>query len=135
MESNMSTQSPRPVPSDLLTGQIIQAAMKVHTMLGPGLLESIYETCLEKEIANRMLDVKRQVGVPIIYEGVKLEGGFRIDLLVEGSVVVEVKAVEAMHPLHWAQLYSYLKLSDHRLGLLINFNVEHLKDGIKRIAN
>lgn len=131
----MSIQSPRPLPSDLLTGQIIQAAMKVHTMLGPGLLESIYETCLEKEIANLMLDVKRQVGVPIVYEGVRLEGGFRIDLLVEGSVVVEVKAVEEFHPVHRAQLHSYLKLSGHRLGLLLNFNVEHMKDGIKRIIN
>jgi GxxExxY protein len=123
------------MPSDRLTGQIIGAAMKVHTMLGPGLLESIYETCLEKEISNQLLDVKRQVGVPIVYEGIKLEGGFRIDLLIEGSVVVEVKAVEAIHPVHWAQLYSYLKLSNHRLGLLLNFNVEHLKDGIQRIAN
>ena len=109
--------------------------MKVHTVLGPGLLESAYETCLEHELRKRGLHVVRQLPVPIVYDGVKIDVGYRIDLLVNNSVVVEVKAVIKLVPVHEAQLLSYLKLSGHRLGLLINFNVVHLKDGIHRLVN
>lgn len=109
--------------------------MKVHTALGPGLLESAYETCLAYELRQRSLGVETQVTLPVKYDGVKLNAGYRLDLLVESRVIVELKAIEKMTPLHEAQLLSYLKLSGCKVGLLINFNVERLKDGIKRIAN
>ena len=115
--------------------QIVDAAIKVHSALGPGLLESVYETCLEHELVLRNLGVDRQVGVPIVYEKIRLEGGLRLDLLINRCVVVEIKAVDVLHPVHSAQLLSYLKLSEHRLGLLINFNVKRLVQGIRRIAN
>jgi GxxExxY protein len=115
-----------------VTGTIVDAAMKVHTTLGPGLLESAYEACLAHELRLRGLHLLTQVPLPVVYEGVKLDIGYRIDLLVEGLVVVEVKAVEALAPIHEAQLLSYIKLSGRRVGLLINFHVLHLKDGIKR---
>lgn len=108
--------------------------MKIHAMLGPGLLESAYEACLAQELANRGFRVQRQVGLPIVYEGRKLELGYRIDLLVEQLVIVEVKCVEAIHPVHQAQLLSYLRLSGKQVGLLINFHVAHLKDGIRRLV-
>lgn len=109
--------------------------MKVHTALGPGLLESAYETCLAYELRQRGLRVETQVTLPVKYDGVELDAGYRLDLLVESRVIVELKAIEKMTPLHEAQLLSYLKLSGCKVGLLINFNVERLKDGIKRIAN
>ena len=118
-----------------ISGEIIDAAMKVHTALGPGLLESAYEGCLKHELTKRGLKVLSQVTLPAIYDGVKIDVGYRIDLLVEDAVIVELKAVERLTPLNEAQLLSYLKLSGLKLGLLINFNVEHLKNGIKRIAN
>lgn len=118
-----------------ITGQIVDAAIKVHTKLGPGLLESAYEACLAYELRRRGLQVATQVSLPIIYEDVKLDAGYRIDLLVESQVIVELKAVEKMIPLFDAQLLSYLKLSGNKIGLLINFNVLRLKDGIKRMAN
>ncbi|MDK9717817.1 MAG: GxxExxY protein [Trichlorobacter sp.] len=114
---------------------IVDAAMKVHSALGPGLLESAYETCLKHELLKRNLEVKSQVELPIVYEGIRLDAGYRIDLLVADSVVVELKSVEKIAPIHEAQLLSYLKLSDLQVGLLINFNVMHLKDGIKRMVN
>ena len=118
-----------------ITGQIVDAAMKVHTKLGPGLLESAYEACLAYELRQRGLQVATQVSLPISYEDVQLDAGYRIDLLVESQVIVELKAVEKMIPLYEAQLLSYLKLSGNKIGLLINFNVMRLKDGIKRMAN
>jgi GxxExxY protein len=118
-----------------ITGQIVDAAMKVHTRLGPGLLESAYEACLSYELRQRGLQVATQVTLPIRYEGVQLDAGYRLDLLVESQVIVELKAVETMIPLFDAQLLSYLKLSGHKIGLLINFNVTRLKDGLKRLAN
>ena len=114
---------------------IITAAMKVHTELGPGLLESTYTACLQYELSRTGLRSAAQVGLPVVYCGVKLDLGYRIDLLVEELVVVEIKSVEAISPVHQAQILSYLKLSGKSLGLLINFNVVHLKDGIKRFVN
>jgi len=114
---------------------IITAAMRVHTELGPGLLESTYQACLQHELAKAGLRSDAQVALPVIYEGVKLEVGYRVDLLVEDLVVVELKSVDAIAPIHQAQLLSYLKLSGKSLGLLINFNVVHLKDGIKRFVS
>ncbi len=109
--------------------------MKVHTILGPGLLESAYQACLAHELSARGLSVATQVGLPVIYEGQKLEVGYRIDVVVEGRVVIEVKSVESIHPLHEAQLLSYMRLSGMNVGLLINFNVLHLRDGIKRMVD
>lgn len=115
-----------------LTEQIIGAAIEVHKALGPGLLESAYETCLCHELSLREISFERQRPLPIEYKGTKLECGYRLDLLVEGAVVVEIKAVEAIEPIHEAQLLTYLKLGGWKLGLLINFNVPVLKDGIRR---
>jgi len=114
---------------------IVSEALKVHSALGCGLLESAYEVCLAYELAQQGLDVQRQVSLPVIYKGEKLDAGYRLDLLVENSVVVELKAVDKLLPLHTAQVLSYLKLSGCRLGYLLNFNVIHMRDGIKRIVN
>lgn len=118
-----------------ITGQIIDSAMKVHTALGCGLLESAYETCLAHEVAKRGLPVRRQVAMPVRYDGLILDTGYRLDLLVADQVVVEVKAIEKMLPLHGAQLLTYLRLGGYKLGLLLNFNTVHLRNGIRRIAN
>ena len=115
-----------------ITREIIGAAMEVHRLLGPGLLESAYEECLVRELALRKLNVERQKPIPIVYKDVKLECGYRIDLLVESRIVVELKSIEAIAPVHQAVVLTYLRLSGRRLGLLINFNVAVLKDGIKR---
>jgi GxxExxY protein len=117
------------------SSRIIDAAMKVHSALGCGLLESVYEACLAHELASRGLEVRRQVAMPICYEGIALDSGYRLDLLVEDAVVVEVKAVEKMLPLYRAQLLTYLKLGGYELGLLLNFNTVHLRDGMNRVAN
>ncbi|MCS6885431.1 MAG: GxxExxY protein [Blastocatellia bacterium] len=117
-----------------LTEQIIGAAIEVHRALGPGLLESAYEACLCYELQKRGLHAESQKPLPLVYKEVHLEVGYRVDLLVEGAVIVEVKAAEQLHPIHEAQILSYLKLSGCRVGLLINFNVERLKQGIKRIV-
>jgi GxxExxY protein len=109
--------------------------MKVHSLLGPGLLESAYEACLAHELRERRFQVDTQVGLPVVYDGAKLDVGYRIDLLVENLVIVEVKCVEAIHPVHQAQLLSYLRLSRTHVGLLINFYVAHLKDGIRRMVD
>jgi len=117
---------------NVITGQIIGAAIEVHRQLGPGLLESAYETCLAYELSQRGLHVVRQKSLPIVYKNIKLDQGYRIDLLVEDLVIVELKVVEALTEVHEAQLLSYLKFSGCPVGLLINFNVMLLKDGIKR---
>jgi len=109
--------------------------MKVHSELGPGLLESTYQACLQFELHAAGFQSATQVGLPVVYRGVKLELGYRIDLLVEDLVIVEIKSVEGISPVHQAQVISYLKLSGKSIGLLINFNVVHLKDGIKRFVN
>ena len=114
---------------------IIGCAMKVHSRLGPGLLESAYEAALAYELSKAGLHFDRQKPMPLIYDEVKLDVGYRLDFLVEGKVVVDPKAVEALAPIFTAQVLTYLKLSGCKLGLLINFNVEHLRDGLKRIAN
>ena len=114
---------------------VITAAMRVHSELGPGLLESTYTACLQYELRKAGLKSDAQVGLPVVYDGVKLDNGYRIDLLVEDLVIVELKSVDAIAPVHQAQIISYLKLSGRSLGLLINFNVVHLKDGIKRFVN
>jgi GxxExxY protein len=120
--------------SNEITGQIIGAAIEVHKFLGPGLLESAYEACLVYELAQRKVKVERQKPLPVVYKNVKLDTGYRIDLLVENEVLVELKAVEFLLPVHEAQILSYMKLSECKLGLLINFNVKLLKQGIKRFS-
>jgi GxxExxY protein len=117
------------------SGVIVDAAIKVHSVLGPGLLESAYEACLKHELLKRGLEVASQILLPVEYDGVAIDAGYRIDLLVEDTVVIELKAVEKIVPIHEAQLLTYLKLSGKKLGLLFNFNVLHMEDGIKRIAN
>ena len=118
-----------------LSGAVIGAAIEVHRELGPGLLESAYELALERELGLRKVSVQRQVAVPLEYKGIELGDGFRLDLLVDDALVVEVKAVERLQPIHEAQLLTYLKLANKRLGLLINFNERTLKEGVKRVAN
>ena len=118
-----------------ISAQVIDAAMKVHTALGPGLLESAYEACLLHELRKRGLKVLSQVGLPVVYDEITIDVGYRFDLLVEDCVMVELKAIDKLAPIHAAQLLTYLKLSGIKVGLLINFNVLHLKDGLKRMVN
>lgn len=118
-----------------ITGQVIESAMKIHTQLGPGLLESAYEACLTHELTQRGCRVERQKEQPVIYDNLKIDCGYRMDLLIEDCVVVELKAVEVILPIHHMQLLSYLRLSKKSVGLLINFHEQHLKDGIKRKIN
>jgi GxxExxY protein len=118
-----------------ITSSILKAAVEVHRNLGPGLVESVYEGCLFFELAESGLTVERQKRLPVIYKGIDLEKDFFIDLLVENSIVVELKSVETLQPVHEAQLLTYLKLSECKLGLLINFNVPVLKEGIRRKIN
>ncbi len=115
-----------------ITYKIIGCAYKVHSELGPGLLESTYEICLEYELREEGLKVEKQKALPVVYQGIKMDAGYRIDLLVEDKIVVELKSVEILAPIHEAQLLTYLKLAKKKLGLLINFNVIDLKKGIKR---
>jgi GxxExxY protein len=117
-----------------LTQRIIGAAIEVHRHLGPGLLESVYETCLAYELERLGLNVERQKALPVVYKQIHLEQGYRLDLLVDGKVVVELKVVETVTPVHKAQVLSYLKLSGYPIGLLLNFNVKLLKDGIHRFV-
>jgi GxxExxY protein len=114
---------------------VITAAMKVHSLLGAGLLESAYEACLAHELRKQGLKVQTQVALPVVYDGVRLDIGYRVDVLVEDCIIVELKAVEKILAVHEAQLLSHLKVSGIHLGLLINFRVPHLKDGIKRLVN
>lgn len=118
-----------------LTGVIIGCAMRVHTVLGPGLLESAYEACLDYELNKAGLSVGKQIPVPLVYQDIQLECAYRLDLIVENKVIVEIKSVESLKPIHSVQLLTYLKLANCKLGLLINFNVLHLKEGLKRVAN
>lgn len=117
-----------------LTERIIGAAIAIHSALGPGLLESAYEACLAYELTDAGLHVEQQKPLALVYRGIQLDCGYRLDLLVENAVIVEIKAVESLTPLHQAQLLSYLKLSGHPVGLLINFHVTSLKDGIRRLV-
>ncbi len=118
-----------------ITSHIIGAAIDVHKQLGPGLLESAYEKCLIYELEQRGLKVESQVTLPVVYKDVKLDAGYRLDLLVEGKIVVEIKSVDYMADIYLAQILTYLKLGEYRLGLLINFNVTKLVDGLKRVIN
>ncbi len=119
--------------TERLAKEIVDAAFKVHKELGPGLLESVYEACLSYELRKRGLKIDTQLALPVHYEAVHLDIGFRLDLLVENEIIVELKAVEVMNPLYEAQVLTYLKLTNKRLGLLINFNVALIKNGIKRL--
>jgi GxxExxY protein len=114
---------------------ILGCAMKVHSSLGSGLLESVYELCLAHELSSSGLRTERQVALPVRYDGIEIEGGFRVDILVEGLVIIEVKAVEKVLPVHKSQLLTYLKLNGCKLGYLLNFNVPHMRDGISRMVN
>ena len=125
-----------PIPPEVnqLSKVVVDAAFTVHNKLGPGLLESVYEVCLAHELEKRGLRLQRQFPVPIVYDGLQLDAELRLDLLVEDCLVIELKAVEELLPVHEAQLLTYLKLTGHRLGLLVNFNVPLIRDGIKRIV-
>lgn len=114
---------------------VVDAAVKVHSALGPGLLESVYEAVLAKELEQRGLSVARQVAVPVEYEGMKFDEGFRADIIVEGKVIIELKSVERMSKVHHKQLFTYLKLKELKLGYLLNFGASLMKDGIKRMIN
>lgn len=133
--NNLSTTEPTELTEtkpDSLTGNIIGAAIEVHRALGPGLLESTYEACLIYELRLRKLKVEHQKSIPVFYKDVILDCGYRVDIVVDERVIVEIKSVSTIIPIHEAQLLSYLKLSDCKVGLLINFNVKILKDGIHR---
>ncbi len=131
----MATAPVRRLTANEVSHEIITAAMKVHSELGPGLLESTYQACLQHELLKAGVHCEAQVPLPVVYDGIKLEVGYRIDLLVENLVVVELKSTDALAPIHQAQVLSYLKLSGKSIGLLINFNVVRLKDGIKRFVS
>jgi GxxExxY protein len=123
------------VNENAIGNEVLKSAMKVHTSLGPGLLESVYELCLVHELSKGGLKAVRQVALPVRYGGLEIDGGFRVDMLVEDLVIVEVKAVEKLMPVHKSQLLTYLRLSGCKLGYLLNFNVSHMRDGIKRVVN
>ncbi|MGH9821227.1 MAG: GxxExxY protein [Pyrinomonadaceae bacterium] len=118
-----------------LSREIVDAAFKIHTTLGPGLLESVYEAILAHELEKRGLKIVRQRAIPVVYDTVKLDLGFRADIIVNGKVIIEIKSVDALAPVHAKQVRTYLRLTDLRLGLLINFNVDLIKDGIRRVVN
>jgi GxxExxY protein len=126
-----------PIPSqtESIAKEILDASFQVHTALGPGLLESVYEACLLHELGLRNINVKSQIILPVLYKGIKVDSGYRLDMLVDDCVIVEIKSAENISPVYCAQLLTYLRLTDIRLGLLINFNVIHLREGIKRIIN
>ena len=123
-----------PMTDNYLTHEIIGAAIEVHKNLGPGLLESTYEECLCHELSQRRIPFERQKPIPVVYKGVKLDCGYRLDLLVADRIILELKSVEALAPIHDSIMITYLKLSGHRIGLLMNFNVQTLKEGIKRLV-
>lgn len=127
----------KPIPerTELIAKSVLNAAFKVHTKLGPGLLESVYETCLIYELRKMGLNFEAQTTLPIIYDDLTVESGLRLDIFVEKSVIIEIKAVDNIIPIHKAQLLTYLKLSGVRLGLLLNFTVIHLRNGITRVVN
>ena len=123
------------MPENQIGEIIIGAALRVHSVVGPGLLESAYEACLLHELEKRRLHVRRQVALPVRYDDLMIDAGYRIDLLIENSVVIELKALETVLPVHRAQLLSYLRLGGFKLGYLLNFHVAHMRDGIARIVN
>ncbi len=118
-----------------ITGKIVDAAFKLHVSLGPGLLESVYEKCLEMDLREAGLEVASQVGVPLKYKNLAFDTGYRLDLLVENTIIVEIKSVERLAPVHYSQLITYLKLYNKPVGLLINFNSKYFKDGLHRLVN
>jgi GxxExxY protein len=118
-----------------ITNMVIGAAMKIHSAIGPGVLESVYRKCLQHELHKAGLAVQSELKLPVHYDGLVLESGYRLDLLVQDRVVVELKCVDALLPIHKAQLLTYLRLANKPLGLLLNFNVVHMRDGIRRILN
>lgn len=118
-----------------ISGKIIELAIKVHSALGPGMLEGAYEACLMFELMNAGLKAESQLKLPIVYRGNKIDAGYRIDVLVEDSVIIELKAIDRLLPVHEAQLLSYLRMSNLKLGLLLNFNNKLLRDGIRRVVN
>ena len=124
-----------PVAENEISRQIVDAAFRIHTSLGPGLLESVYEAVMAPELTRRGLYTERQQALPLVWENIHLEAGFRVDLMVEKKVIVEIKSVEAIAPVHRKQLLTYLRLANKRLGILINFNVDLTKDGIARVVN
>ncbi len=124
-----------PAHTEEIAKMVIDAAYQVHTALGAGLLESVYETCMAYELNLRKILVKTQLVLPVVYKGIEVEAGYRLDMLVDDCVIVEIKSSEGINPVHCSQLLTYLKLTHKRLGLLLNFNVIHLRDGIKRIIN
>ena len=126
--------APIPPETEKIGKAVLDAAFKVHTALGPGLLESVYETCTKFELTETRLNAPTQVALPVTYRNIQMDAGLRPDMIVEDCVIVEFKSVDTMHPIFEAQLITYLKLTGIRLGFLINFNVVHLKDGIKRIV-
>lgn len=126
--------APIPARAEAAARQCVDAALQVHEALGPGLLKSAYEHCLAHELALRGVEVQRQLALPVVYEGERLDAGYRLDLVVDGSVIVEVKSLDALAPIHDAQVLTYLKLSGLRIGLLINFNVVLFKQDIKRLV-
>ncbi len=125
-----------PIPAHLnrLSGMVVNAAFEVHRELGPGLLESVYESCLVYELLECKLGIQTQLTLPIIYKNMTIENGLRLDILVEDELIVQLKSVETLLPIHQAQLFTYLKLTEKRLGLLINFNVTAIRNAIKRLA-
>lgn len=130
----MASFEPIPGQTERIARHVVDAAFAVHKNLGPGLLESVYEVCLCHELSKRGIPFRNQIALPVVYDGVRLDAGLRLDVLAAESVIVELKAVEKHNPLFEAQLLTYLKLTGHRVGLLINFNVPLIKDGIKRIV-
>lgn len=129
----MKEFTPPTLEAEKIAKEIVDSAFKVHKTLGPGLLESVYEVCMTHELVGRGLSVETQLDVPIHYDDILIKAGFRLDMLVEKEIIVELKAVEQMHPVFDAQIMTYLKLANKRIGFLINFNVPLIKDGIKRI--
>jgi GxxExxY protein len=129
-----ATCEPIPLTVEQAATKVVDAAYRVHEKLGPGLLEQVYETCLAHELTKQGLNIRRQIELPVIYDGLQIDAGYRIDILVNDCLVLELKAVENILPLHKAQLMTYLKLANCRLGLLINFNVPLIKVGIKRVV-
>ena len=120
---------------EAIAREIVDSAIKVHTRLGPGMLESAYEACIEYELVQRSLAVKKQIPMPVRYGDLAIDIGYRLDLVVEDAVVIELKSVKRLLPIHTAQLLSYLRAGDYRLGFLLNFNTVHMRDGIKRVVN
>jgi GxxExxY protein len=133
-ERNVAMSEPVPAETHRVAREVVDSAFKVHSTLGPGLIESVYEACLVHELHTRGLQTERQVSRPVLYGNLRLDAGLRLDLVVDNLVIVELKAVESVLPVHKAQLLTYLKLSGFRLGLLINFNTVLIKDGIHRIV-